>query len=157
MPQAILLQDVEQLGERGQVIDVSKGYLRNFLIPRLNETGPSIDVSKPAKLRKKIDFRGATDTFRAINTAKSQHVILAGGVSLTVGEGATAVTTRFGSDAEVKPDDVEAFIDLARQALANPLADVVLRVEDFHFINGRDLETFASRLGLDIEAGEVEQ
>ena len=34
MPQAILLQDVEQLGERGQVIDVSKGYLRNFLIPR---------------------------------------------------------------------------------------------------------------------------
>ena len=34
MPQAILLADVEKLGERGQVIDVSKGYLRNFLIPR---------------------------------------------------------------------------------------------------------------------------
>src|SRR5689334_10662281 len=34
MPQAILLQDVEQLGARGAVVDVSKGYLRNFLIPR---------------------------------------------------------------------------------------------------------------------------
>ncbi len=34
MPQAILLQDVEALGERGTVVDVSKGYLRNFLIPR---------------------------------------------------------------------------------------------------------------------------
>jgi large subunit ribosomal protein L9 len=34
MPQAILLQDVEQLGERGAVVDVSKGYLRNFLVPR---------------------------------------------------------------------------------------------------------------------------
>ena len=34
MPQAILLQDVETLGERGAVVDVSKGYLRNFLIPR---------------------------------------------------------------------------------------------------------------------------
>ena len=34
MPQAILLQDVEKLGERGDVVDVSKGYLRNFLIPR---------------------------------------------------------------------------------------------------------------------------
>ena len=34
MPQAILLQDVEALGERGAVVDVSKGYLRNFLIPR---------------------------------------------------------------------------------------------------------------------------
>ncbi|MFA9271915.1 MAG: 50S ribosomal protein L9 [Baekduiaceae bacterium] len=34
MPEAILLQDVESLGEKGAVVDVSKGYLRNFLIPR---------------------------------------------------------------------------------------------------------------------------
>ena len=34
MPEAILLQDVEKLGEKGTVVDVSKGYLRNFLIPR---------------------------------------------------------------------------------------------------------------------------
>ncbi len=34
MPEAILLQDVEQLGEQGTVIDVSKGYLRNYLVPR---------------------------------------------------------------------------------------------------------------------------
>jgi len=32
--QAILLQDHEQLGERGTVIDVSPGYLRNYLVPR---------------------------------------------------------------------------------------------------------------------------
>ena len=34
MPEAILLQDVETLGEQGAVVDVSKGYLRNYLIPR---------------------------------------------------------------------------------------------------------------------------
>jgi large subunit ribosomal protein L9 len=34
MPEAILLKDVETLGEQGKVVDVSKGYLRNFLIPR---------------------------------------------------------------------------------------------------------------------------
>ena len=34
MPEAILLQDVETLGERGSVVDVSKGYLRNYLVPR---------------------------------------------------------------------------------------------------------------------------
>jgi large subunit ribosomal protein L9 len=34
VPQAILLQDVEQLGDRGTVIDVSPGYLRNYLVPR---------------------------------------------------------------------------------------------------------------------------
>ncbi len=34
MAQAILLEDVESLGERGQPIDVAPGYLRNYLIPR---------------------------------------------------------------------------------------------------------------------------
>ncbi|HET8815442.1 MAG TPA: 50S ribosomal protein L9 [Solirubrobacterales bacterium] len=34
MAQAILLQDVESLGERGHVVDVAPGYLRNYLVPR---------------------------------------------------------------------------------------------------------------------------
>jgi large subunit ribosomal protein L9 len=34
MAQAILLQDVDTLGERGTVVDVSPGYLRNYLVPR---------------------------------------------------------------------------------------------------------------------------
>jgi large subunit ribosomal protein L9 len=34
MPQAILLADHENLGAKGTVVDVSKGYLRNYLIPR---------------------------------------------------------------------------------------------------------------------------
>jgi large subunit ribosomal protein L9 len=34
MAQAILLKDVETLGGRGEVIDVSPGYLRNYLVPR---------------------------------------------------------------------------------------------------------------------------
>jgi large subunit ribosomal protein L9 len=34
MPEAILLQDVENVGAKGAVVDVSKGYLRNYLIPR---------------------------------------------------------------------------------------------------------------------------
>jgi len=32
--QAILTEDVETLGEKGDVVDVSPGYLRNFLVPR---------------------------------------------------------------------------------------------------------------------------
>ena len=34
MPQAILLKDVEGLGEAGSVVDVSPGYLRNYLAPK---------------------------------------------------------------------------------------------------------------------------
>jgi large subunit ribosomal protein L9 len=32
--QIILLQDVEKLGLRGEVVDVKRGYARNFLLPR---------------------------------------------------------------------------------------------------------------------------
>jgi large subunit ribosomal protein L9 len=34
MAEAILLADVESLGERGQAVEVAPGYLRNYLIPR---------------------------------------------------------------------------------------------------------------------------
>ena len=34
MAQAILLKDVENLGERGDAVDISPGYLRNYLVPR---------------------------------------------------------------------------------------------------------------------------
>ena len=32
--QLILLQDVENVGLRGDVVDVARGYARNFLLPR---------------------------------------------------------------------------------------------------------------------------
>ncbi len=34
MAQAILLEDVDSLGRRGEPVDVAPGYLRNYLIPR---------------------------------------------------------------------------------------------------------------------------
>jgi len=34
MPQAILIKDVPELGETGDAIEVSNGYLRNYLMPR---------------------------------------------------------------------------------------------------------------------------
>jgi large subunit ribosomal protein L9 len=32
--QVILNQDVEKIGQRGDIVDVSRGYVRNFLVPR---------------------------------------------------------------------------------------------------------------------------
>ncbi len=32
--QVILKQDVDKIGRRGDVVDVSRGYVRNFLVPR---------------------------------------------------------------------------------------------------------------------------
>jgi large subunit ribosomal protein L9 len=52
MPQAILLQDVDSLGERGAVVDVSAGYLRNYLIPRkLAEPATTASVQAATRRR----------------------------------------------------------------------------------------------------------
>lgn len=32
--QVILKEDVEKIGQRGEIVDVSRGYVRNFLVPR---------------------------------------------------------------------------------------------------------------------------
>ena len=32
--EVILLKDVEKLGLRGEVVDVARGYARNYLLPR---------------------------------------------------------------------------------------------------------------------------
>ena len=56
MPQAILLQDVESLGERGAVVDVSAGYLRNYLQPRkLAQPATSGSIAAAARQRERAE------------------------------------------------------------------------------------------------------
>ena len=61
MPEAILLQDVEQLGEKGSVVDVSKGYLRNFLIPRKLAEPATRGSIEAAKQRQQAAERAAQE------------------------------------------------------------------------------------------------
>ena len=65
MPQAILLEDVEPLGERGTVVDVSAGYLRNYLVPRkLAEPATSSSIRVAQKRRE--------DAERAVREAEER-------------------------------------------------------------------------------------
>jgi hypothetical protein len=52
---------------------------------------------------------------------------------------------------------IRIFIDAARDALVNPGADVVLRLEEVQFLSGHDLETFLEKQKLNVATGEVEQ
>jgi len=53
--EVILLQDVEKVGLRGEVVDVARGYARNFLLPRkLAETASPARV---AELEKRAAMR----------------------------------------------------------------------------------------------------
>ena len=71
MPQAILLQDVENVGERGTVVDVSKGYLRNYLIPRkLAQPATKSSVAAAERRQKTLDRAAAQATQRAEESAE---------------------------------------------------------------------------------------
>ena len=71
MPQAILLTDVENVGERGAVVDVSKGYLRNFLIPRkLAEPATRASIAAAARRQEVADRAAADATKRAEESAE---------------------------------------------------------------------------------------
>jgi large subunit ribosomal protein L9 len=71
MPQAILLQDVENVGERGAVVDVSKGYLRNFLIPRrLAEPATQKAIAAASRRQQAADRAAAAATQTARDNAE---------------------------------------------------------------------------------------
>lgn len=61
MARAILLKDVEQLGERGEVVDVSAGYLRNFLIPRKLAQPSTPGALQAARKRQEAAERAAQE------------------------------------------------------------------------------------------------
>lgn len=73
MPEAILLQDVEELGTRGTVIEVSKGYMRNFLIPRKLAAPATKGAREAAKAKIEAEERAARE---AVEKAGSYAALL---------------------------------------------------------------------------------
>jgi large subunit ribosomal protein L9 len=61
VPEAILLQDVENVGEKGTVVDVSKGYLRNYLLPRKLAAPATKGAVEVARKRAESEERAAQD------------------------------------------------------------------------------------------------
>lgn len=57
MAQAILLADVEDLGSRGDAVDVSPGYLRNYLLPRKLAQPATKGALEEAERRREVQER----------------------------------------------------------------------------------------------------
>ena len=61
---AILLDDVEHLGHRGEIVAVSRGYLRNYLVPR-----KLAEEATPARVRE-VEGLAATRAAQEARTAE---------------------------------------------------------------------------------------
>lgn len=107
MAQAILLQPVESLGERGDVIDVSAGYLRNFLIPRqLAQPATRASIAE-AQRRAEAAERAAQEAAERAD----EHASLLRRTVLTIPHPAGPDGRLYGS---VTPKDIADAIDQAR-------------------------------------------
>ena len=106
MPQAILLQDVESLGERGTVIDVSAGYLRNYLVPRKLAEPATAGSIQAAQHRRE----SAERVQREAEERAQENAGLLGRTVLTIPQQAGEDGRLFGS---VTPQDI---VDAIREA-----------------------------------------
>ncbi len=125
MPQAILLEDVESLGEKGAIVDVSNGYLRNFLLPRkLAESATKGSIEQAAKRREAAEREAREAVDRARENAE-----LLGKTVLTIPQQAGDDGRLFGS--VTSQDIVDAIrdargirIDKRKVLLEDPIKSV---------------------------------
>lgn len=67
----ILLQDVEKLGSKGSVVDVSDGYARNYLLPRkLAEQASTGRIEEVRRRQEEEESRKVRDAERAEDLAE---------------------------------------------------------------------------------------
>ena len=107
MAQAILLKPVETLGERGDVIDVSPGYLRNYLVPRsLAQPATKASIAESERRAEAAERDAREQAERA-----DEHAALLTKTVLTIPQPAGDDGRLFGS---VTPKDVADAIEQAR-------------------------------------------
>ncbi len=107
MAQAILLQDVENVGSRGEVIDVSPGYLRNYLLPRKLAHQATPGALAEAQRRMEAAEQAARD---AADRAQENAALL-GRTVLTISQPAGEDGRLFGS---VTSEDIVNAVKQAR-------------------------------------------
>jgi len=127
-----------------------------FRFPARGKKGPQIDELKPACLvnnrgGKKLDSRAGT--FSGLSQAREKGVTFEN-VTVTVGEGNQAAQAMILFEAPA--DYIEAVLT-ALLTRFEPTAPVTMTFRKARFASGFDLKRFAEALGIDIQAGEIEQ
>jgi large subunit ribosomal protein L9 len=106
--QVILLSDVDKVGLRGEVVDVARGYARNYLLPR--RLAEEATPGRVAELRRRDELRGRQEARNAEQAAHVAEVLGKTVLRFEVKSGPTG--SLFGS---VTPTDIADEIWRARK------------------------------------------
>ena len=105
--QVILKKDVEKIGQRGEIVDVSRGYVRNFLVPR-----GLAEVATAAKME---------EARREIQEAEERDRRMAeraGEVAATLNKSVITIEARTGEDerifGSITPANIAQAVERAR-------------------------------------------
>ena len=121
----ILLEDVKSLGKKGQMVDVSDGYARNFIISKKNGVEATAKNMNDLKLQKAHEDKMAAQRLEeaklfAAEIAKAEVVL-----ELKVGEGGKlfgAVSSK--EIAQAAKEQLNMDLDKKKLVLPNPIKTV---------------------------------
>lgn len=137
MTQAILLEDVEQLGQRGEPVDVSPGYLRNYLIPRKLATPATPGALEQAQRRQ----AAAEKAEKARAEREEQAASLLSKTVLTIYQRAGEDGKLFGSVgvkeiADAIQDARDLRIDRRKIRLEHPIREIGTHMVEIELADG---------------------
>jgi len=116
---------------------------------QLNETKPSYLVSRTGR---KLDSRAKT--FEGLKQAADLSASFEG-IVLTVGQGSQIIGLNVG-EIQVDAAFLEAILKTILEKFA-PTTPLTMSFRKGHFASGHDLQTFAERLDIELQSGDVEQ
>ncbi len=127
-----------------------------FRFPAKGKKGVQVDDVKPGRLvsrtGRKLDSR--SKTFEGLKQAAEKSSTFEG-VTLNVGQGSQMISISVGEIAVDAPF-VEALLTKVLEKFT-PDTPVNMTFRKAHFASGHDIKDFASKLGIELQTGEVEQ
>ena len=125
MPQAILLEDVAELGAKGDVVVVSKGYMRNYLAPRklAREAADSVIEEAQRRAEEEEKMRRDTEAKAGEYAALLAKTVLT--ISRKAGEDGRLFGSVTGSDVADAIRDARGIkVDKRKVNLENPIKEI---------------------------------
>ena len=120
--QIILLQDVKSLGKKGEIVEVSSGYARNFVLPKKLGVEANAKNLNDLKLKNQNDAKVAAENLaEAQDLAKklSDQSVTA---AIKVGEGGRAFGSISGKEiAELAKKQLNLTIDKKKIVIKEPI------------------------------------
>ena len=135
--EVILLQTVENLGEKGSLANVARGYARNFLIPR--KLAEPATPGKVAEFQRREEERKSRDARMSVQAEEYTATLNKTVLTLTAkaGEGDRLFGSITGADIAAAIKDARGFtIDKRKVLLEDPIKELGTFIVDVEVAEG---------------------